>query len=232
MLLRFRRPHTLLAAFLLNASLAAHAAAGDANAGARIASAGVPPAAPACASCHGAHGEGGPGFPHLAGTGADYLREQLEAFASGKRKNAVMQPIAKALNEQQRADAAAYYASLPPIVHAADRLPQSSSDLGAWLATRGRWSDDIPACAQCHGPGGIGVGASFPPLAGQTAAYLSAQLRAIQSGDRQDGPLGLMGAIARRLNDKDIVAVSDYYAGLQQAPAQPAPAAAGKKVAQ
>jgi cytochrome c553 len=232
MLLRFRRPHVLLAALLLNASLAVHAAPGDASAGERIASAGVPPAAPACASCHGAHGEGSASFPHLAGTGADYLREQLAAFASGKRKNAVMQPIAKALSEQQRADAAAYYASLPPTVHAVDRMPQSSSDLGAWLATRGRWSDDIPACAQCHGPGGIGVGASFPPLAGQSAAYLSAQLRAIQSDDRQDGPLGLMGAIARRLNDKDIVAVSDYYASLQKAPAQPVPATAGKKVPQ
>jgi cytochrome c553 len=232
MLFRFRRPHAFLAALLLNAALAAHAAPGDANAGARIASAGVPPAAPSCASCHGAHGEGGPGFPHLAGTGADYLREQLEAFASGKRKNPVMQPIAKALSEQQRGDAAAYYASLPATVHAVDRMPQSSSDLGAWLATRGRWSDDIPACAQCHGPGGIGVGASFPPLAGQTAAYLTAQLRAMQSGDRPAGPLGLMGAIARKLNDKDIVAASDYYAGLQPALAQPAPAAAGKKVAQ
>ena len=41
--------------------------------------------APACVTCHGANGEGNPaaGFPHLAGMGAAYLAEQLDAMANG-----------------------------------------------------------------------------------------------------------------------------------------------------
>lgn len=184
------------------------------DAGARIASAGTPDGATACASCHGPRGEGMGAFPHLAGSGATYLREQLEVFASGKRQNPIMQPIAQALSPEQRAQVAGYYAALPRPVAAADREARSRSDTGAWLATRGRWDDDLPACAQCHGPGGSGVGTSFPPLAGQPAAYLAGQLKAWQTGARPPGPLGLMETVARKLKDDEIQAVSNYYAGL------------------
>jgi cytochrome c553 len=154
------------------------------------------------------------------------LRDQLEALATGKRKNPIMQPIAQALSPEQRTQVAAYYAGLAPANATVDRTPRDTSDTGAWLATRGRWADGVPACAQCHGPGGAGVGANFPPLAGQPATYLAQQLKAWQSGDRPPGPLGLMEAIARKLKEPDIQAVSDYYAGL----AQPAPAAAASAV--
>ena len=194
------------------------AATPDAAAGARIASAGAAGGAPACASCHGSQGQGGGTFPHLAGTGATYLREQLDAFAAGTRKNPIMQPIAQALTPEQRVQVAAFYAGLPAATHAGDRAAQPS-EVGAWLATRGRWTDELPACAQCHGPGGSGVGASFPPLAGQPASYIAQQLKAWQDGSRPAGPLGLMQAIARKLKDTDVQAVSDYYAGLGNAAA-------------
>ena len=86
----------------------------------------------------------------------------------------------------------------------------------------------MPACAQCHGPGGTGVGEDFPPLAGQPAAYLAEQLRAWQSGGRHPGPLGLMETIARKLSAADIQAVSDYYAGLAGAAAGDTATAGGK----
>lgn len=193
----------------------AHAAPpGETAAGARIASAGTPTGATACATCHGTRGEGSGDFPHLAGSGAAYLREQLEALATGKRKNPIMQPIAQALSSEQRTQVAAYYAGLTPIATIADKTPRDSADTGAWLATRGRWAEELPACAQCHGPGGAGVGANFPPLAGQPATYLAEQLKAWRSGARLPGPLGLMEAIARKLKDTEVQAVSDYYAGL------------------
>lgn len=216
---------------LLGAGSAVAAASTDTGAGARIATAGVASAVPACASCHGAHGEGSAAFPHLAGTGVDYLREQLESFASGTRKNPVMQPIAQALSPQQRDQVAAYYASLRGLTVAADKEPRSPSDLGPWLATRGRWSDGLPACSQCHGPGGQGVGTRFPPLAGQSAAYIAAQLKAWKTGDRPPGPLSLMHSIARKLNDADVKAVSDYYSALASASAAAAPASKPAKVA-
>ena len=103
------------------------------------------------------------------------------------------------------------------------------ADAGAWLATRGRWADGLPACAQCHGPGGVGVGTRFPPLAGQTADYISAQLKAFRSGDRPAGPLGLMQAVASKLHADDVQAVSTYYASLGGA-ATPAAAASSTQV--
>ncbi len=139
-----------------------------------------------------------------------------------------MQPIAQALSAEQRIELAKFYASLPQPVSAEDAEPNKAQDVGAWLATRGRWSEDVPACAQCHGPGGMGVGASFPPLAGQPAAYLEQQLKAWRTGDRPPGPLGLMQIVARKLSDADSKAVSDYYAQLPSR--QPvAPVSSGTK---
>ena len=180
--------------------------------------------APACITCHGARGEGNPaaGFPQLAGIGAKYLAEQLEAMANGSRVSPIMAATAKALSPAQQEAVARYYAALPSPLNT-DRLaatamhPVKPADTGAWLATRGAWDKNVPACNQCHGPGGIGVGENFPSLAGQPAAYIAGQLRAWQQGQRPPGPLGLMPAVATRLSDAEIDAVSAYYAGLPAA---------------
>src|SRR5690606_31392379 len=47
----------------------------------------------ACEGCHGSGGPGADAFPRLAGLDAEYLRESLAAFASGRRRSGVMQPI-------------------------------------------------------------------------------------------------------------------------------------------
>lgn len=192
--------------------------------GRQIASQGGAPAVAACATCHGARGEGGPAFPRLAGTGQAYLQAQLEAFASGARKSPLMQPIAQRLSAPQRAAVTLSYSKLPAPLTAADEGPARPGDGGAWLATRGRWADQLPACAQCHGPGGNGVGSAFPPLAGLPAAYITAQLQAWRTGERPPGPLGLMESVARKLADADVNTVSSYYASLGAA----APAAKGR----
>lgn len=88
----------LLAAMVFSA--AAAQAAGDAAAGAEKAK--------SCASCHGLDGKG---RIHLAGKKAGYLEEQLRAFRSGVRKEAMMNMMAKSLSDQDIADLAAYFAS-------------------------------------------------------------------------------------------------------------------------
>jgi cytochrome c553 len=168
---------------------------------------------PACQSCHGADGGGqaAAGFPRLAGLDAAYLRKQLADYAAGTRVHAVMQPIARALSADERAAVAAYYARLPAPRPPAAPKPAADGP-GAMLATRGRWADRVPACEQCHGPGGIGVGAHFPPLAGQPAAYIAAQLTAWQGGERRNDPLELMQHLSRALNPQDIAAVAQWFA--------------------
>jgi len=73
--------------------------------------------AAACIACHGANGVSiAPIFPNLAGQKAGYLEAQLKAFKSGDRKganSAQMVPMVKSLSDQDMADLAAFFSSLP-----------------------------------------------------------------------------------------------------------------------
>ena len=190
-------------------SFASSVVAGDL--GAAIAEQGNAAGAAPCISCHGAHGEGNAalGFPRLAGLGQAYLERQVHAFARDERMSPVMGPMAKALDSGQAMAVAAYFAALSPPATARSQSPAAP---GSVLAQVGRWEDSmLPACVQCHGPDGSGVGGDFPPLTGQPAAYIAAQLRAWQEGTRAPGPSGLMQSVAKRLSAEDIEAVSAYF---------------------
>jgi cytochrome c553 len=190
--------------------------------GETIALKGTAKGVPACIGCHGAHGEGqsATGFPRLAGLSDAYLTAQLAAFADGSRQSSVMQPFASMMSSGERAAVAGYFSSLPPPgdTRKGDTVDPAMSDTGAWLATRGRWTQGLPACVQCHGPGGAGVGSAFPPLAGQPASYISAQLHAWKDGKRSPGPMALMPTVVSKLSDADIDAVAAYYATQPAAP--------------
>lgn len=126
-----------------------------------------------------------------------------------------MQPFALALTSDDRVAVTAYYSQLPA-PQTAPLAGQSATpaELGAWLAMRGKWTSQVPACAQCHGANGGGVGDVFPPLAGLSSNYIQAQVKAWKTNTRPPGPLGLMPAIAVKLSDAEAAAVAQYYAGL------------------
>jgi cytochrome c553 len=195
----------------------AFAATPDTDTAATIVHRGSGAAVPACSACHGDHGQGQAksDFPRLAGLNAAYLLRQLDDFANRTRKNAVMTPIASALSAPERKALAHYYSKLPvaTLSPAPAASSSSASDrLGKRLAIRGRWSKQVPGCVKCHGPKGVGVGANFPPLAGQPAKYIASQLRAFQNGSRHNDPMGLMRHVASALNEQDIRAVSQWFA--------------------
>ncbi len=178
--------------------------------------------APPCTVCHGARGEGNAALqaPRLAGVGEAYLAEQLAAFAAGTRVNSVMSPVAKVLTAPEQAAVAAYFSRLPPppygVAHPSPTDVAGASE-GAELAVRGKWTDNLPGCTQCHGPDGVGVGVVFPPLIGLPSAYTVAQIEAWRQGRRPPGPLGLMAAVARRLSPSEAEAVAEYFASLGSA---------------
>ena len=75
------------------------------------------PSAPAlarqCATCHGPLGVSvAPDAPHLAGQPRRYLSEQLRAYRSGARRHAVMNVVAKPLDDVQIEALATWYASV------------------------------------------------------------------------------------------------------------------------
>ena len=68
-------------------------------------------------------------------------------------------------------------------------------------------------CSNCHGLTGNAVSPNFPNLAGQTPAYITAQLKGFKSHNRQD-PAGFeyMWGLSRSLTDEQIDGLANYYA--------------------
>jgi cytochrome c553 len=184
----------------------------DVKHGAVIVTQGTASGAPACAQCHAFNGasDGSGAFPRLTGQSSYYLSKQMRDFISGVRANAVMSPIAEALSLQDIADVAAYYAGVsapvPPLPAAEAALVKRGEE----LAKVGTAANDIPACDNCHGPGGVGEPPAIPYLAGQYERYIAFELHMWQRGFRKSSPEA-MAQIAKRLDDQDIAALAAYY---------------------
>ena len=67
-----------------------------------------------CAGCHGPTGGGNEAmkYPKLTGRDAAFVREQLDAFRTGKRDNATMKVMTAGLSESDMDNLAAYIATL------------------------------------------------------------------------------------------------------------------------
>jgi len=182
----------------------------DPKHGAVIVAQGTAAGAPPCAQCHAFNGvsDASGAFPRLAGQSAYYLASQLQDFASGVRASAIMSPIAKALSPDDIADVTAYFAGVN-----APFLPLKAPNAalvkrGEELAKAG--GPERVHCDNCHGFGGSGEPPVIPYLAGQYAHYIAFTLQMWQEGFRKNSP-DAMGAIAKQLDDQDILAVAAYY---------------------
>ena len=138
-----------------------------------------------CAPCHGASGEGAQevGAPAIAGLERWYVKRQLRGFKAGYRGWHVedlagkrMEPMARALDTDEKVDlVAAYVSSLPP-TNPAPTLEGGNAATGKlYFAT----------CVQCHGADGRGNIDEFgPPLVGASDWYLLQQLANFKAGIR------------------------------------------------
>jgi cytochrome c553 len=172
-----------------------------------------------CAPCHGADGNSPtPANPKLANQVPEYLEKQLANFkpAAGKRaerENPIMGSMVAGLSVEDMRDVAAYYATQqakPGAVRNRDAFA-----LGRKIWRGGDVAKGLPACAACHGASGAGLPAQYPRLAGQYAEYTEAQLKAFRSGERRNDANKMMQAIAAKMSDPEIRAVTDYIAGLR-----------------
>ena len=74
-------------------------------------------------------------------------------------------------------------------------------------------------CAGCHGPHGVSFVPRFPNLAGQSAGYLAAQLKAFRAHTREEpDAAAFMWGIAASLDERQINAVAQYYASQNPPP--------------
>ena len=174
-----------------------------------------------CNACHGADGNSvNPIWPSLAGQNAPYILAQLKAFKSNERSEPLMLGQVMLLSDQDMANLAVYFESLPAAAQAIGEVEgMSQSEVlsrGESLYRGGDMEDKTSACLACHGPSGAGnPAAKYPAIGGQHATYTAKQLRDYRSGARTtDGKTQQMRDIAASLDDKDIEALSAYIQGL------------------
>ncbi|KAA1190593.1 cytochrome c4 [Pseudohalioglobus sediminis] len=202
----------ILASLLMGCSQFVAAQTGDAAAGEALTA--------TCAACHGADGNSAaPTFPKLAGLGEKYLLKQLKDIRDGARPVPTMVGQVDNMSDQDLANIAAYYDAQPRSGGQAD---PALVELGEKIYRAGVAERKVAACAGCHSPQGKGnAPAGFPPLAGQHADYIAAQLKAYrkgyedESGRTNDGDSMIMRTNAFGLSDKEIEAVASYASGLK-----------------
>jgi cytochrome c553 len=167
-----------------------------------------------CVACHGIDGNSvNPEWPSIAGQHESYLIRELKEFRDGERQNVLMSPMATGLTDEDIADLAAWYAS--QTARGGETEP-SKLKVGQKVYRAGNMEEQTMACAACHGPTGRGNPlAIYPAIQGQHATYVAAQLRAYKSGARTSDPNQMMRAVAARLSEAEIDAVSSYVQGLR-----------------
>ena len=149
-------------------------------------------------------------WPKLSAQHAAYTSKQLKNFKEGTRANAIMMAMSVTLTEQDMQDISAYLVKQPLSQGVAQN--KETIALGQSIYRGGITAKGVPACAACHSPTGAGMAAQYPLLGGQWADYTNAQLIAFREGVRKNS--SQMTAIATKLSDAEMKAVSDYMAGL------------------
>lgn len=196
-------------------------------------------AAAGCADCHGATGQGNAemGFPALAQLPVPYFTKQLSDFRAGTRTSAkplahhdfnaaadytyylrFMRAAASGVSTSDAETMGSYFAAQARAKLPAPNVSPEVLALGKNIATNGAWDRQVPPCFKCHATNGMGVAPSFPPIAGQHAAYTARQLMAWKNGDRTNDPQKLMTFTAQQLSDEEIQAVAAYLATLELSP--------------
>jgi cytochrome c553 len=215
----------LIASFLIAAALVAPALS-HANEPAKVAKPNVAKGEASyngvCMACHGAAGNSTtPAYPKLAGQHADYIVKQLQEFKSGKRPNGVMSGMAATLSDDDMKNVGAYLASQKPGTDFAK--DPATVALGERIYRGGIAERQVPACAGCHAPNGVGIPAQYPRLAGQHADYTLSQLTAFREYANKGAGTPVVGrpnsaqmaGVTAKMNDRELKAVADYIAGLR-----------------
>ncbi len=156
-----------------------------------------------CANCHGEAGNSvKPEVPNLAGQNVAYLLEQSRLFAEGRRRDAFMEGLFKALSVDEKVGVALYFAAQPVAQRPTGRADLRAAGEALYART----------CFRCHAADGRG-NEKIARIAGQQPAYLDLTLRRYRAGSgvRADP---LMVEQARLLSDAQIEALAAYVSAL------------------
>jgi len=161
-----------------------------------------------CSYCHGENGNSAmPEVPNLAGQNPVYLLDQINKFSDGRRKNFVMNSLAKKFTLDDKVNLAIYFSK--------QRVLQKQTEVK--LAAKGRLVYQ-GTCSSCHGQQGRG-NVEYARLAGQQPAYVRMTLNRFRDNARnpqQAENTGrrsvIMESIVKELSDQQIEALAAYIA--------------------
>lgn len=158
-----------------------------------------------CAACHGDNGiSTRPHLPNLAGQNPEFLLKQTVAFATGERKDLVMNDLMSNFTNERILNLVLHYAGLAREQHAAPADAAVQASGGTLYQQR---------CLSCHGADGRG-GQGHAWIAGQKPAYLEASLKRFRDpNNKRSDPV--MGAVTKGLTDAEISALAAYVASLR-----------------
>lgn len=156
-----------------------------------------------CLLCHRVGNTTAPlsAMPLLAGQPARYLYLQTKAFKDKRRTEPSMQTNVANLSDRDMRDIADYLAAQKPV--------RGTFQLDPAKVATGKTRVEELQCATCHRPGFAGIG-EVPRLAGQTPAYLGAQLEAFGAGKRPHG-----SAPPITMSPQEIEGVAQFLASLE-----------------
>jgi cytochrome c553 len=164
--------------------------------------------AQACMACHGPGGVSQTKeIPSLAGQPEAFIQWQLVFFRTGQRKNAVMQPMAQSLKDDDIRNVAAFFAAQKPGRPAGLSAPDKALMAQARNVVAGN------RCTACHKDDFSGTQATAR-LAGQREDYLLKALRDFKSGARNGGAMAAMMEVVAPLTDGDLRAMAHLLAHL------------------
>ena len=178
--------------------------------------------AESCKSCHGDKGQGMkeetrddevlPAIPALAGQVATYTYKQLRDYLSGSRSHVQMTGVVKGLSEQDAADLAVWFSSLP---RAENKSGSEKLARAEKMVEQGDGKRILPPCFVCHGSKGQGEKQDIPALAGQQANYFTRTLLDYKTGQRHNDVYSRMRLIAQQLSEDEIKELAQYYQQLK-----------------
>jgi len=160
-----------------------------------------------CLLCHKVANTSAPWsmMPLLEGQPARYLYLQTKAFKEKRRAEPSMQANAANLSDRDMRDIADYLSAQKPL--------RGSYQLDPAKVAVGKAKAEDLRCATCHLPTFSGTG-EIARLAGQTPAYLGAQLEAFGSGKRPHG-IGQRSAPAMTLSEQEVEGLAQFLASLE-----------------
>jgi cytochrome c553 len=138
------------------------------------------------------------------------LLDYQSGLRSEDERSKLMTAAVEPMSQQDMADVAVYYASLPAHEATAKAPVQADAER---LVRQGDPTRLLTPCASCHGVKGQGGKEAAPALAGQSEKAFIRTMTLYKNGARDNDVNKAMAQFAGKLTDEEIRQLAVYYHG-------------------